>query len=171
MWTKQLVDEAVKSYAQDKARTAHLEVELADLERRIDKAIISLAGDEAGPKAQRISDMPHGTGVGNPTEQLAVKLASGWLPPEVRDMQGEHRTLQAEYDKTSARVKFVDAWLGALTERESWIVTHQCIQAEFWRDVINDYNREFGGYVTKETLKGLRAKAYKQMYLAAGIKN
>lgn len=171
MWTKQAVDEAVKSYARDKARAAHLEIEIAELERRIDLAVTALAGDEAGPKAQKISDMPHGTTVGNPTEQLAVKLASGWLPPEVRDMISEARALQDEYDKTSARVKFVEAWMGALSDRERWIITHQCIQQEYWRDILADYDKQFGGYVTKDGLKFLRGRAFKRIYLAAGVRD
>ena len=171
MWTKQAVDEAVKSYAQDKARTAHLAVEIAELERRISTAVRNLAGDEAGPKAQKISDMPHGTSVGNPTAQLAEKLASGWLPPEVKEMQGELAKVKVEHQKTSVKVKYVEAWMAGLSERESWIVKHKYIQNEFWREVLEGYEREFGGYVTKDTLKWLRGKAFKSMYKAAGIRN
>lgn len=171
MWTKAKVDDALKTYMGDKARAEHLSLEIAELERRIKTAVSNLAEDEAGPRAQRITDMPHGTGVGNPTEELGIKLASGWLPPEVKEMQGELKSFQFEYSDLMLKVRFVDAWMGALSERERWMVEHQCMRNEFWRDVLCDYEKTFGGYATKETLKRLRANAFKQIYGIAGIKN
>ena len=172
MWTKNAVDETVRNYTQDKARVAHLEIEISELERQIAAAIRNLAGDEAGPRAQMISDMPHGTQVGNPTAQLAEKLASGWLPPEIKEMRNELSGLKSEYTKTNARVKYVDAWMEGLSDRERWIIVHQCMRQEFWRDVVEDYTKEFGGqFITKDTLKWLRGKAFKTMYKAAGIRN
>ena len=171
MWTKESVDNALKTYIDDKARMLHLAIEIAELTRRFNIAVNNLAGDEAGPKAQVITDMPHGTGVTNPTEQIAIKVASGWLPPEIKEMRNELRNLQAEYNIASERVKYVDVWLGALSDREHWIILHQVMQGEYWRDVIMDYGKQFGGYVTKDSLKFLRARAYKRIYAVAKIKN
>ena len=171
MWTKDAVDAALKSYADDKARSAHLEIEIAELTRRVNTAAAALASDEAGPRAQQITGMPHGTTVGNPTAQIAEKLASGWLPPEVKDMKRDLSVMQEEHARLSARVKFVEAWLEALTEREHWIILHQFVRQEYWRDVLNDYEARFGGYVAKDALKGLRAKALKRIYAIAGIRN
>lgn len=171
MWTKAKVDEAIKTYVSDKARAEHLALEIDELDKRIKMAVTHLAEDEASPKAQKITDMPHGTSVGKPTEELAVKLASGWLPPEVKEMQSEMKSFQFEYSDLMLKVRFVDAWMGALTDRENWILRHQVMRNEFWRDVLDDYSKQFGGYATKETLKRLRANAFKQIYGIAGIKN
>lgn len=171
MWTKQSVDDALKTYINDKARTLHLAIEIAELERRVNTAVRNLAGDEAGPKAQVITDMPHGTGVTNPTEQIAIKVASGWLPPEIRDMKNELQMLKTEYDTTSRRVSFVEAWLNVLSEREHWIMLHQYMQQEYWRDVLVDYDKQFGNEVTKDALKFLRTRAMKRIYKVAGVRN
>ena len=170
MWTKAKVDDALKNYIADKARAAHLALEIAEVERRIKTAISSLAGDEAGPRAQVISDMPHGTKVGNPTEELALKLASGWLPPEIKEMQKELESMTAEYGKITGRVQFVDSWLSALTEREGWIILHQYAQAETWHNVMADYQKIWGDYISKETLKRMRGSAFKKVYRTAEIK-
>lgn len=171
MWTKASVDEALKSYTEDKARAMHLEIEIGEMERRYNAAVSSLTEDEASPKAQVITGMPHGTAVGHPTEDIAIRLASGWMPPEFKDMREQIDKLKDEYRPLEMRVRYVEAWLGALSNRERWIMEHQFMKGEFWRDVINDYNTQFGGYVTKDTLKWLRGKAFKTIYAVAGVRN
>ena len=171
MWTKAKVDDAIKTYYSDKARAEHLALEIAELERRIKTAVSNLAGDEAGPKAQRISDMPHGTSVGNPTEELGMKLASGWLPPEVKEMQSDLKSFQFEYSDLMLRVRFVDAWMGALNERERWVIMHQYSQQDTWHNVMTDYQKTYGDFVSKETLKRMRGAAFKKVYRIAEIRS
>lgn len=170
MWTKARVDEALKGYVADRARAAHLALEIAELEGRLSMAEAALAGDEAGPRAQVISDMPHGTGVGNPVEELAIKLASGWLPADIKQMRGELAALKEEHARVAARVGYVETWLSALTERESWVVLHQYSEGETWRNVIEDYRREYGEYISKETLKRMRGTAFRKVYRIAQIR-
>lgn len=171
MWTKATVDEVLKRYMDDKARAAHLVLEIDEMQRRVNTAVKNLAADEASPKAQVITDMPHGTGTTNPTEEIAIKVASGWLPPEIREMKSELDAQKAEYKRLDANVRHVEAWMMALTERENWILRHQFMRQEFWRDVLEDFSKAFGGYATKETLKRLRAAGLKKIYQTAGIKN
>ena len=171
MWTKNAVDEALRTYVEDKARAAHLAMEIDELERRVNVAVKNLAADEASPKAQVITDMPHGTGVKNQVEDIVIKIASGWLPPEIREMKSELEAWKMEYNTLSSRTRYVDAWMGVLTERENWIVIHQYMRQEYWRDILDDYTRQFGQFASKDTLKRLRAKAFKRMYAIAGIKN
>ena len=114
--------------------------------------------------------MPHGTSVGNPVEELAVKLASGWLPPEVREMQSELEQEKAEHGRLSGRVRYVETWLSALTEREGWVVVHQYSGGETWHNVMADYQRQYGEYISKDTLKRLRGSAFKKVYRTAEIR-
>lgn len=171
MWTKNSVDAVLKSYIDDKARALHLAIEIGELEKRINAAIASLASDEAGPGAQVITGMPHGTALSNPTEQIAVRLASGWVPPEIKEWKQDLAQKKEEHEALTTKVRYVDAWMSALSDREHWIMLHQFIRGEFWRDIVTDYNAKFGGYVTKDTLKWLRGKALKTIYAAAGIRN
>ena len=171
MWTKATVDETLKCYMDDKARTAHLALEIDELERRVNTSVKNLAADEASPKAQVITDMPHGTGTTNPTAEIAIKIASGWLPPEIREMKSELEAQKMEYNRLASNVRYVEAWMMSLTERENWVLQHQFMRQEFWRDVLEDYTRAFGGYATKETLKRLRAVGLKKIYQTAGIRN
>ena len=170
MWTKEAVNDALKSYLNDKARALHLAIEISELARRVNSAVASLESDETGPNAQVITGMPHGNKISTPTEDVAIRLADGWLPPEIKEMQEELQHKQTELEKLQARVKFVEAWMGVLTEREHWIVLHQYIRAEYWRDILDDYSRYFGQYASKDTLKRLRTRALNEMYAVARVK-
>lgn len=171
MWTKTAVDEALRTHIDDKARASHLAIEIEELERRINTAVRQLASDEAGPRAQVITDMPHGTDVGNPTEELGIRLASGWMPPEIKEMRAQSETLKCEYNILAMRNRYVDAWLGVLTERENWVMLHQYMRQEYWRDILDDYTRQFGQYASKDTLKRMRDRALQQIYTVARIRS
>ena len=171
MWTKSAVDEAVKTYIDDKARTLHLALEIKDIETQINRIVARLPSDESGLKAQVITGMPHGTSVGNPTEQAALKLASGWEPQELKDLRQQLSQHQSEYNLLIARINHVEAWMVALNEREHWVILHQYMRNDYWRDIIDDYTRQFGQFASKDTLKRLRAKGFKKIYSVAHIKN
>lgn len=171
MWTKSAVDDILKTYLDDKARALHLALEIHDAESEISAFLARLPAYEAGPRAQVITGMPHGTGVGNPTEQVALKLASGWEPQELKVMRAKLADKLTEYNALTTRLSYVEAWLLVLNDRERWVVLHQYMQQDYWRDILEDYQKAFGAFASKDTLKRLRAKAFKKIYAVAQIKS
>lgn len=165
--TQEQVNEMLKSYKYAVGRCGHLKTELDMLARQIKVAQNDRAADLAAIKPQQITDMPHGTQVGNPTEKFGLMLASGWEPEHITELKARHIQLTAELHNCELVVNFVDSWLEGLTERESWIIQQQVIEARFWKDVQMDYRREFDDVCSKDTLKRLRARAMEKIYKMA----
>lgn len=111
--------------------------------------------------------MPRGTTVGNPTERTAVLLASGWVPDTVKEMQQELKTLQIEFAERNFTVLFVSSWLQGLAGRERWIIEHQVIDGETWRDIGTSFRIAFGEAMSKDSLKRLKWRALQKVYRMA----
>lgn len=165
--THEKVDELLKAYRFEVGRCGHLETEIAQLQKAIASSMDSLAEDVSAVKPQQLSDMPHGTTVGSPTERIAIMLASGWIPDYLKDMQKELAELQQEYDGRYFTVLFVSSWLKGLTERERWIVEHQIIDGEYWKDVVRKYRDTFCEETSKDSLKRLKQRALDKIYQMA----
>lgn len=165
--THEKVDELLKAYRFEVGRCGHLETEIAQLQKAIASSQENLAEDASAVRPQQISDMPHGTTVGRPTERIAIMLASGWIPDYLKDMQQELAELQKEYDSRYFTVLFVSSWLNGLAERERWIVEHQVIDGEYWKDVVRKYRDTFCEETSKDSLKRLKKKALDKIYQMA----
>lgn len=166
--THDKVNEMLKAYRFEVGRCGHLETEIEQLQKVISSSMSSLAEDVSAVRTQQITDMPHGTAVGNPTERIAIMLASGWVPDYITEMQTELGELKREYESRYYTVLFVSAWLKGLTERERWIVERQVINGEYWRDIIREYKVEFSeAAASKDSLKRLKQKAMDKIYAMA----
>lgn len=165
--TQEQVTEILKGYKYAVGRCGHLSTELDLLARQIKAAKDGKAADLAAVRPQQITDMPHGTQVGNPTEKFGLMLASGWEPEHIKEMQARYAQLTAELHNCELLVNFVESWLEGLTERERWIVEQQVIEGRFWKDVQTDYRRQFEELCSKDTLKRLRARAMEKIYKMA----
>lgn len=165
--TQENVDAMLKDYKFALGRCGHLEAEMQKIERQIEAAKNDRAADLAAVKPQQITDMPHGTQVGNPTEKFGLMLASGWESDFIKDLQKRHAELMAQQLGYKLTVAYVDSWLSGLSERERWIVEQQIIEARFWREIQTDYSRHFEEICSKDTLKRLRARALEKIYKMA----
>lgn len=165
--TREKVDEMLKAYRFEVGRCGHLKTEIEQLERAIAQAMATLDADAAAVRPQQLSDMPHGTMVGSPTERLGIMLASGWIPDDIREMQEELKAYRQEYERRYFTVLFVSAWLGGLNERERWILEHQVIDGEFWKEVIAKFRAAFHEDTSKDSLKRLKQRALDKVYQMA----
>ena len=165
--TREKVDEMLKAYRFEVGRCGHLEAEISQLEKAIQQATATLDEDVTAAKPQQLSGMPHGSTVGSPTERLGIMLASGWIPDEIREMQDELKETRQEYERRYFTVMFVTAWLNGLPERERWIVEHQVIDGEYWKEVIAKFNAAFREDASKDSLKRLKQRAMEKIYRMA----
>lgn len=161
------VDSMLKGYKCARGRCGHLAAEMELLSRQIKVAENSRASDLAAIRPQQLTDMPHGTQVGNPTEKFGLMLASGWESEELKDLLEQYAKIKAQHSNLEITVSFVESWLSGLTERERWVVEQQIIEGRFWRDIQTDYRKRFEEICSKDTLKRLRARAMEKIYKMA----
>ena len=157
--TYEQIEEMLKTYRFEVGRCGHLEKEIELTEAHIKQAKATLADDLSGPGAQKITDMPRGTTVGNPTEKLGMLLASGYKSDEIRELEATLGELIAEYTERKKTVDYVSSWLSGLPERERWMIETQVIDGVTWREILNKYPERFGEYRSKDTLKRIRDRA------------
>lgn len=162
--TREAVDKLLRDARQNRGRLLHLRTEMSRLSAEIELARGNLEVDAATAYNYELSDMPRGTAVGRPTEQIGLKLASGWEPDHIKAMEQEMQLYQQEYDKRYLDELFVTAWLEGLPERERWLIETQVIDGVFWRDVLIRYRKKFGTDASKDTLQRVKTKALEQIY-------
>ena len=161
------VDEILKGYNEAVGRCGHLKTEMRVIERDINIEIANMLDTMASPKPQRYSDMPHGTQISNPTEQLGIMLAEGYKTDYQRELEGKLAALEAKYDKVHVMIEYVDSWLSGLNEKDRFIVESQVINQVSWREVVNQYRDRFKESFSKDTLKRIKDKALLKIYKMA----
>ena len=170
-WTKETVDKVLSEYQADKARAEHILVEIDNLSQIIVEMERTIEADASAIGAQALTGMPHGSGISDPTASTAIRLASGWEREDVSQLKFDKRELEAELSVRKRTVAFVDAWMKGLSEREEWLIRKQVINGEFWRDIIDDYSRDYGFRISQDTLARMKHKAMEKIYRAAGVQS
>lgn len=165
--TQERVLQMLKSYRFEVGRCGHLIAEIRVLERDIERQKADMVETLASPKPQQLTDMPHGTQIGNPTEKFGLMLASGYETPEIEAMRAKVVELSAEYDERSDVVNHVSSWLAGLDERGRWVVEAQVIDGVTWREIISRYRQHFGDDASKDTLKRVRDRSMQTIYRMA----
>ena len=100
-----------KSYKENKSRIGNIDIDIRNLEQDI--------------KAQVISDMPHGTEIGNPTYNEAIR----------RMKDNELISLHKEKTKKLYQVEKVEEALKGLQDDEQKIITEKWINRKYWHDI------------------------------------
>lgn len=162
--TVEQVNLILKGYRFDVGRCGHLEVELHHLEKGLAAELALITEGAASLQSPVISDMPHGTGISNPTERIGMLVADGWKPEVVKQMEKDIQLLNAEYQTRMRNVKYVDSWLSGLPERERWMIEQQVIDGVFWRDLTALFRIRFGADCSKDTLKRIRERGLMKVY-------
>lgn len=165
--THEKVDEMLKSYRFEIGRCGHLEVEIRQIEEALARARSDAAADVASLQSPQLTGMPHGSTVSSPTERAGIALASGWLPEYIKQMDSDLAELRKEYSQRYLTVMFVSSWLQGLTERERWIIEHQVIDGEFWKDILARYKSAYSEECSKDSLKRLKSRALEKIYAMA----
>ena len=162
------VDEMLRDYREFSGRCAYLETLIQSLDKEIEimngnefyENIVPLGG-------QALDGMPHGSSVGNPTEQIGIMLADGHKPDYIVEKERELADAKQEYEYKYPTVVFVNAWLKGLTDRERWIIENQVIDGVSWRELTSEHLAKYGETRTKRSLQLLRDKALGKIYRMA----
>ncbi|MBR2800340.1 MAG: hypothetical protein IKE04_05635 [Oscillospiraceae bacterium] len=155
---REQIEAMIREYRANAGRVAHLETKIRVLEQELRMAMSHMIEDEIMP-GHGLDGMPHGTDVSRQVEEIACRYADGLFPDDIRDMQAELIRLRKDRDACAARVSYVDAWLKALNDKQRWIIVHQMIDGETWREIAGRYSDRYGSSVSKDTLKRIRESA------------
>lgn len=158
---------SLSEYNARKGKCAFVEAQIEDLERMIREAYATLISGQVLASAEQ-DGMPRGNQVSRTVENLAVRLADGWLPNDLRDMNEELSRLYRQRDILKSQVARVEAWLKGLNDRQRFVIERQVIQGESWKDVTIQYRKMFGDSASKRTTQRIRDTAIEVMLRMSG---
>ena len=153
-WTEEAIENELRQYRANKCRAEELRIDL-------EAAREYLAEDRDGSiEASALHhpqepDAGRGNAVSDATARIAIKLPDEEYVREV----------SAELAQLDRRVRRVNAWLGALSNREKMIVTLYYIDGMVWGEVVYAYNSKPTDGKTREeiTLKRWRVDALQRI--------
>lgn len=157
------VMECLAKYREYSARCSYLQMEIPRLEALVQQLRNDIVDNEVHI-TQVISDMPRGSSTSDPTGKLAAKLANGYEPGYIEEIEEEIRQKKAELKHKDVVVWSVETALKSLTPKERFLVEHKYIQEDFWRNIVDGFNSSFNeGYNNKDTLKRMLDRGLETM--------
>ena len=148
-------------------RCSHLEIVIEQCRAEVEERKAHLSEDLIHATGEQNSGMPHGSGVGNPTEKIGVMLAENAFPQDLKDQIRELRQMEAEYRAKIVNVRLVEAWLACLSERERFILSLQKFEDAPYREIGAAYQERYGEALSRDALRKKRNSAMKKIYCAA----
>ena len=158
----------LENYRRCAARRECLGLEIPLAEEQLRREREQAVADAALPG--HAVDTPRGNGPGDPTARVAVSFASGYQPHYIREMEGDLSRLRDELRECDTVCRCVDAWRGALSDRERWVLDRHVIGGEMYADLLDDFAQAFPATVIQspDGLKKLSLRAVGKVCDAAG---
>ena len=165
-----MVDRMLMDYRRCAARRDFLQVEITRAEEEMKRAEKRLVEDSVLPG--RGMDIPLGTGTGDPTARMAVRFLSGYRPAYMQEMAGDIRRLRDEMGECDWVCRAVNAWRGALSDRERLVIDRHVIGGESYNEVLAAFAQAYPGtaLTSRDGLRRLKNRAMEKVYAAAGAK-
>ena len=162
------VDRMLTDYRRCAARRDFLQVEILRAEAELERAQEHLVEDSVLPG--RSPDVPRGKGTGDPTARMAVRFLSGYRPAYMQEMAGDIRRLKDEMGECDWVCRSVNAWRGALSDRERLVIDRHVIGGESYNEVLADFAQAYPGtaVTSRDGLRRIKNRAMEKMYKAAG---
>lgn len=164
------VDRMLTDYRRCAARRDFLRVEITRAEEEMKRAEERLVEENVLPG--RGLDVPPGTGVGDPTARMAVRFLSGYRPAYMQEMAGDIRRLKDEMGECDWVCRAVNAWRGALSDRERLVIDRHVIGGESYNEVLEAFAKEYPGtaVTSRDGLRRIKNRAMEKVYEAAGVR-
>lgn len=158
------VREMLDNYRQFQGRCEYLELYIRQMRDDIEALTHDVAEGLALSGSRELDGMPHGTTVSNPTERMGVMLASGYMPPEVAEIEKKITEATAELKGKRQAVLYVEAWIKGLPFKKRWIIEHQIFDKMTYAEMISVYRDEIGDWCSKDSLRRLSKEALAAVY-------
>ena len=148
----------IEHYKEYVVRVKHLKNEIKDLRLTLERIKIAKVADLVNI-TQKWSVMPHGTNVGDPTGQAAEKIIDGEKSQELKQLEWEIQGKEEEMREKTMMIKYVNAWLQILNERENFVIQSKCIDGFSWDEIVDKYQKKFDVRYSPNGLKKIRNRA------------
>lgn len=161
--TQNDVDKLLKEYRTNRARYETLMLTAARQRRLLEtEAANALANDAL--HAQQYKDSPHGNNISKPVEDLVLRYMDGYTPENLRDWNSEEAETQKELLELKTDIRYVDAWLGALNDRERTVITEAVINDRSMKELSLCSHRLFVYPLSADAIRGIKRNAMKKIY-------
>lgn len=157
-------EEMLKNYKAYLGRCSYIEAVIEGLKVSIKIAEADARDDLINGSGKQPDGMPHGTTMGNPTERIAIMLATGIMTDDIAAMNKEIAALEAEHREKSLVVYFVQAWLKGLSAKERWMIERCYFDEMTYREINARYREEYGENCSKDLLRRLKKDALAKIF-------
>lgn len=155
-------EKMLKDYKANVGRCAYLRRAITEAEAEINWRKATLAADIATNSPKPADGMPRGNATGNPTERLALILASGYIPDDIRAAESKLTELRRELSNHEMEVCFVEAWLNGLTSKEAWLVEQIYFESCTYNETARAYAQKYGIQMNRDSIRRMKkAVAFK----------
>lgn len=137
-------------------RCAFLKKTIAEAEADIVLWRNHLAEDLVASGGANLDGMPRGTTVGNPTERMALMLATGYEPEDLKDAEAQITLLRDELREKEMVLCFVEAWLEGLTAKEQWLIEQLYFEGCTYNETAHAYTDKFGVPISRDGIRRMK---------------
>lgn len=162
------VERMLTDYRRCAARRDFLAVEIDRAEEQLRREEERMVEQSVLP-GRGLEELPGG-GTGDPTARVAVRFASGYRPAYLQEMAGDITRLRDEMRECDYVCRSVNAWRGALNDRERLLIDRHVIGGESYAEVLEAFARAYPGtaLTSRDGLRRMKNRAMEKMYQAAG---
>lgn len=153
----------LRDYKNNVGRCGFLKKAIEEAEADIRQWKNRLAEDLIGSGGANLDGMPHGTTVGNPTERMALMLATGYEPEDLKDAEKRLEELRRELRKVEMEVVFVEAWLQGLPTKERWLIEQIYFESCTYNEAAAAYEDTFGRPISRDGVRRMKKAIVKEI--------
>ncbi len=160
-------EDMLRRYKECVGRCGYLRKAIEETRTDIEMWKHNMAAELAGCSGGGMDGMPHGSGVGKPTERMAMMLAAGYEPEDLKDAEKRLGEMINELREKEIVVVFVDAWISGLTEREKWLIQQLYFEQQTYAYVISALRTSHGISTSKDGVRRMKKAALEKIFAMA----
>ena len=151
------VIELFQNYRANKARLTLLNERKEEIRQEIDRMKESILEDHQHISPS-LDGLPHGSGIGNPTQSIAVMMADG-TTPEIQQQEKKLMEIMQEAACLVRLAKYADILLEGLPEKERFVIRSHLIDGCTWEETAAGFEKQFMYPYTTEGLRKIQKRA------------
>lgn len=155
-------EQMLREYKNNVGRRGFLEKAIMEAETDLAYWRSRLAEDMVGG-AQNLDGMPHGTTVGNPTEKMALKLATGYEPEDLKDAERRLAEMRTELRALEMEIVFVEAWLAGLSQKDRWLLERIYFEGFTYNETARAYAELYGIQISRDAVRRMKREAVQKV--------
>lgn len=161
--TEETVNTLLEGYRSNLARYECLAMTAETHRRQLEAEERNALANDA-MHAQQYDGMPHGNKISRPVEDLVLRHTSGQVSEQIKLWRAEEAEMRAEMMELKRRIRYVDAWLNGLSDKERLVMEEVYIKGYTMPEVAYHSHKLFLNPVTVGTVRGIKRQALKKIY-------